>query len=199
VTGDGPPTWRKDQRAALLAARREISSEERVSIAETVGAQLTGLISALGTTTIGVYWPINNEINLLRWARELAKSHGITLCLPVVVSPKEPLEFWRWTPGEQMKPGVWNIPMPVERNIVSPDFILAPLVGFDLDKFRLGYGGGYFDRTLASLDPRPIAIGVGFDFSALETIYPKPHDIPMDAIVTERRALLPPEWSAHVP
>ena len=64
---------------------------------------------------------------------------------------------------------------------------MAPLVGFDRDCYRLGYGGGYFDRTLAALSPRPLAIGVGFELSQLETIHPQDFDIPMDLIVTEAR------------
>jgi 5-formyltetrahydrofolate cyclo-ligase len=63
--------------------------------------------------------------------------------------------------------------------------VLAPLVGFDAAKYRLGYGGGYFDRTLAVLQPRPFAIGIGFQFTRLATVHPQPHDLAMDAIVTE--------------
>jgi 5-formyltetrahydrofolate cyclo-ligase len=65
--------------------------------------------------------------------------------------------------------------------------VLAPLVGFDRQCYRLGYGGGYFDRTLAALAPRPLAIGVGFELSRIETIYPQPFDIPMNVVVTETK------------
>jgi 5,10-methenyltetrahydrofolate synthetase len=68
---------------------------------------------------------------------------------------------------------------------VTPQAVLAPLVGFDRECYRLGYGGGYFDRTLAALLPRPLAIGVGFELSLIETIYPQDFDVPMDLIVTE--------------
>jgi 5-formyltetrahydrofolate cyclo-ligase len=80
---------------------------------------------------------------------------------------------------------VWNIPVPEKRNIVIPQAVLAPLVGFDRQGYRLGYGGGYFDRTLAALAPRPRAIGVGFELLQIETIYPQPFDFPMDVVVTE--------------
>ena len=80
---------------------------------------------------------------------------------------------------------MWNIPTPQKRDIVIPHAVLAPLVGFDLECYRLGYGGGYFDRTLAALSPRPLAIGVGFELSRIRTIYPQPFDIPMDVVVTE--------------
>ena len=88
-----------------------------------------------------------------------------------------------------MEPGFWNIPVPVGTPEVTPDIVLAPVVGFDPACFRLGYGGGYFDRTLAALDPHPLAIGVGLAGSRIATIYPQPHDIPMAAIVTEEGTL----------
>ena len=80
---------------------------------------------------------------------------------------------------------MWSIPIPERREIMLPHAVLAPLVGFDRECYRLGYGGGYFDRTLAVLSPRPMAIGVGFELSRIETIYPQPFDIPMDVVVTE--------------
>jgi 5-formyltetrahydrofolate cyclo-ligase len=84
-----------------------------------------------------------------------------------------------------MARGVWNIPIPAERQVVPPGALLVPLVGFDSRGYRLGYGGGFYDRTLAALSPKPLAIGVGYEFGRLATIHPQPHDIPMDALVTE--------------
>ena len=112
-----------------------------------------------------------------------------TAALPVVVAKSEPVEFWRWQPGAAMQRGFWNIPIPAERHAVTPDALLIPLVGYDSAGFRLGYGGGYYDRTLAALAPRPFCIGAGYDSAELATIHPQPHDIPMDLIVTERRVL----------
>ena len=93
--------------------------------------------------------------------------------------------YRRWRPGDPLIDGVWGIPIPQKREITLPQAVLAPLVGFDRQCYRLGYGGGYFDRTLAALTPRPVAIGVGFELSQLETIHPQDFDIPMDLIVTE--------------
>jgi 5-formyltetrahydrofolate cyclo-ligase len=84
-----------------------------------------------------------------------------------------------------MTPGVYDIPVPAERKIVTPSVLLVPLVGFDAANYRLGYGGGYYDRTLASMMPRPSTIGLGFELSRLETIYAQPHDVPLDVVVTE--------------
>ena len=84
-----------------------------------------------------------------------------------------------------MVQGFWKIPVPADGPDVVPDVILAPVVGWDAAGFRLGYGGGYFDRTLAALAPRPLAIGVGLHAAQLATIFPQPHDIAMDVILTE--------------
>ncbi len=186
--------WRRQLRADLIARRQAVPPEQRRQAAEIIGNKLTRLCAALGRSFIGFYWPIRHEINLTPWARALTQSGKVTLCLPVVVEPEAPLEYWRWTPETGMKPGFWNIPVPVERDPITPDLVLAPLVGFDAQRYRLGNGGGYFDRTLAAAHPRPIAIGVGYDFSALDTIRPQPHDIPMDAVLTEQRDMLAEPW-----
>jgi 5,10-methenyltetrahydrofolate synthetase len=190
-------TWRRRQRESLLSVREAVSADERRRATDVIATRLDILVSLLKPTCIGVYWPIKHEINLIPWARDLARRDGVTLCLPVVVTPKEPLEYWRWEPGEAMRPGIWNIPAPASREVVTPDVVLAPLVGFDLAGFRLGYGGGYFDRTLAVMQPRPIAIGVGYESGLLPTVFPQPHDIPMHAILTEHRDVSLTEWTKH--
>jgi 5-formyltetrahydrofolate cyclo-ligase len=103
----------------------------------------------------------------------------------VVVTRSAPVEFWSWVPGASMQRGLWDIPIPAERDPVVPDALLIPLVGFDAEGYRLGYGGGYYDRTLAAAAERPFCIGLGYDEMRLPTIYPQPHDIPMDVIVTD--------------
>jgi 5-formyltetrahydrofolate cyclo-ligase len=85
-----------------------------------------------------------------------------------------------------MQTGPWNIPIPKQRDVLTLDAVIVPLVGFDARGYRLGYGGGYFDRTLAAAARRPLAIGLGYADSQLPTIYPQPHDIPMNLIVTDR-------------
>ncbi len=188
-------SWRRQRRATLLGMRPAISLDERQRAAEIIARKLDEIVAAQGIATIGLYWPIKQEINLLPWAG--AQKRKLTLCLPVVVTPKAPLEYWRWAPGDNMARGIWNIPVPAQRDVVPPDLMLAPLVGFDQARYRLGYGGGYFDRTLESISKRPIVIGIGYDFSALDTIFPQPHDIPMDAVLTEHRELLPSDWRTH--
>jgi 5-formyltetrahydrofolate cyclo-ligase len=175
--------WRKAERGRLLTLRQALPAAERRRCGTQIEARLRELI-ATRAGILGVYWPFRAEFDprgLVDWA--VAEGRGVAL--PVVIDKNGPLEYRAWRPGETLVDGVWDIPIPAKREIVVPQAVLAPLVGFDRDCYRLGYGGGYFDRTLAVLSPRPLAIGVGFELSQLETIYPQDFDIPMDVIVTE--------------
>jgi 5-formyltetrahydrofolate cyclo-ligase len=145
---------------------------------------LAALIAEREPRTIGFYWPFKAEFDPRPLVtRLLAEGHDVAL--PVVLAPKQPMEFRRWTPATPMESGVWDIPVPSTRDLVVPDLVLAPVAAFDEACYRLGYGGGYFDVTLAALKPEPFAIGIGFAFQRVETIHPQPHDIAMDAVVTE--------------
>jgi 5,10-methenyltetrahydrofolate synthetase len=98
------------------------------------------------------------------------------------------LEYRIWEAGGMdMMSGAYGIPVPKERRLALPNIVLVPVVGFDDANYRLGYGGGYFDRTIAALDPRPVTVGVGFEAARVDTIFPRPHDIAMDIVVTEAR------------
>ena len=176
--------WRKQQREALLKARVQDPNERKSRSAPI----LEQLAAELGHTRIlGIYWPFRGEIDLRDLAHRHIDSGGIA-ALPVVVAKNAPVEFWRWRPELPMTRGLFNIPIPGERDVVAPDVLIAPLVGFDRAGYRLGYGGGYYDRTLAASHPRPRTIGIAFAEAELETIYPQPHDIPMSRIVTDRFA-----------
>ena len=175
--------WRKAQRERLLALRQGLPAADRQRWGEKIDAALRALLVER-PGVLGVYWPFRAEFDprpLIDWA--VAAGRGVAL--PVVIDKKGRLEYRAWQPGEPLVDGVWNIPVPEKRDIVTPTVVLAPLVGFDRACYRLGYGGGYFDRTLAALSPRPFAIGIGFELQQIETIYPQPFDVPMDVIVTE--------------
>lgn len=181
--------WRKAERNRLRAARLALSVAERRQI----GAALAGHLRQVLQDRFGgapdlvfsAYWPIKGEPDLRPLMAELHRS-GVTVALPLVETRAAPLAFRRWTPDTRMVRGDWNIPVPPpEAPAVTPDIALAPLVGWTADGFRLGYGGGYFDRTLAALRPKPFVIGIGLEAAQLTTIYPQPHDIPLDLIVTE--------------
>lgn len=176
--------WRTAERARLLAARRLLSVEARAAAAEAVAQGLDAVLGDVGGLTISGWWPIKAELDLRFWLAGLA-ARGAAAALPLVVERGRPLAFRPWAPGAPMVRGFWNIPVPAEGPEVRPDVVLAPVVGFDAAGYRLGYGGGYFDRTLAALAPRPRAIGVGLEAARIATIHPQPHDIPMQAVVTE--------------
>jgi 5-formyltetrahydrofolate cyclo-ligase len=180
--------FRKATRAALLQRRSAVSSHERRQYAESLTAHLLTAVDLNAYPVLGFYWPIRGELDLRDFARRHVEA-GYVAALPVVVTKNAPVEFWQWQPGMSLRRGHWDIPVPVARHAVVPDALLIPLLGYDAAGYRLGYGGGYYDRTLAARRRRPLTIGVGYDDAALATIYPQPHDIPMDIIVTERRVL----------
>jgi 5,10-methenyltetrahydrofolate synthetase len=175
--------WRRSERERLIAARLAIPVEERRRIAAEVASELDRLVEPRDGLVVSLYWPFRGELDLRPWM-ERAVARKARVALPVVAEKGLPLVFREWRPGCRMERGVWNIPMPADGAELAPDITIAPVVGHDPGCYRLGYGGGFFDRTLAALEPRPMAIGVGHPVAAIRTIYPQPHDIPMDAIVT---------------
>ncbi|HEY9549863.1 MAG TPA: 5-formyltetrahydrofolate cyclo-ligase, partial [Kiloniellaceae bacterium] len=174
--------WRKATRAELLAQRLAIPRTEKLFRRPIIGGLISGHFPELRHACIGFYWPFKGEIDLRHLVRDFI-AQGAEAALPVVVEKGQPVEFWSWRPRMKLGRGIWDIPIPAERDPVQPTALLVPLVGFDPAGYRLGYGGGYYDRTLAALDPRPLTIGVGYACGRLATIYPQPHDIPMDVIV----------------
>lgn len=186
----GPLDWdtvrafRKNERSTLIAARATLPLRERQRRGAAIRARLCDEAIIPRDAVLGLYWPIRGEPDL----REIARLHveaGGTAALPVVTTRGAPVEFWRWEPDAPMRVGFWNIPVPADRRLVVPDVSLIPLVGFDAARYRLGYGGGYYDRTRAAAAARPLRVGIGYAAAELATIHPQPHDIPMDLIVTE--------------
>jgi len=175
--------WRKEQRAQRIPARVAIPDVTRDLWTKRIIATLEPIVMA-ADGPVSFYWPFKGEPNLRPLMRRMVAA-GKTVALPVVVEKRHPLEFRPWTPGCEMVLGVWNIPIPDTRERVTPRLLLAPVVGFDPQRYRLGYGGGYYDRTLAALSGQRTVIGVGYGSQAMATIHPLPHDIPMDRIVTE--------------
>jgi 5-formyltetrahydrofolate cyclo-ligase len=178
--------WRKVKRAALVERRLAMSAADRTASSEAITATLLQALSSRSGGLIGIYWPFKGEYD----PRPLATSmlaRGTRFALPVVLEKARPVIFRAWWPGIAMTSGIWNIPIPDAGEPVAPDVLLVPLLGFDKHNYRLGYGGGYYDRTLASIPDRPRTIGVGYENAQIATIFPQPHDIPMDVIVTEAR------------
>jgi 5,10-methenyltetrahydrofolate synthetase len=186
MSPDEVKLWRRAERERLLAARLAVPVEQRQRAAEAVGAAVRGLGRLKPGIVLSFYWPMKGEMDFRSFATAL-HGDGVRLALPVVATPRAPLEFRIWGPGAEMERGIWNIPQPAVRDTVVPDVALAPVVGFDRSCYRLGYGGGYFDRTLAALGARrPFVIGVGLAMQEIASIHPQPHDIALDVIVTEQ-------------
>lgn len=177
-------SWRQEQRQRLLAARAAMSAKQHEEISRACLAYIADYLSACEPGVLGMYWPIKKELDCRRLAETLL-SAGWVLSVPVINDESRMLEFARWQPAMPMTVGTWNIPIPAEPQWVSPARFLVPLVGFDKANYRLGYGGGYYDRTLANIDEDIEIIGVGMEMGRLETIHPHARDIPMHRIITE--------------
>lgn len=177
--------WRKGERARRIEARLAMSAAERQSHTEAIIQRMDEITGDVSGKIVSAYWPIRGEPDLRAWL-ETVWQRGGKGALPIVVEKGTPLVFRTWRQGEALEKGVWNIPVPANGPDVAPDIVISPIVGFDRSCYRLGYGGGYFDRTLAAARTRPLVIGIGYAAMELPTIYPQDHDIAMDVIVTER-------------
>ena len=178
--------WRRALRREMVARRAALSDAEH----DALSADIVGhLQAALPVPRIVAFcWPIKHEPDVRaivpRWA-----ALGSQAALPVVVDENAPLAFRLWTPDTPLAADRYGIPTPTRGEFVQPDMLLLPLNGFDGDGYRLGYGGGYFDRTLAAMSPRPLAVGVGFEINRLPTIRPERHDQRLDWLVSEAGAV----------
>ncbi|MDQ5946125.1 MAG: 5-formyltetrahydrofolate cyclo-ligase [Pseudomonadota bacterium] len=176
--------YRQNLRRDMIARRRALSPETHASLSAAVRARLDDAFPALAELIVGFCWPVQNEPDLRPLVAELI-ARGGRVALPVVVRPGEPLAFREWWPEQPLTPDRYDIPTPTDGDFLVPQVLLLPVNAFDADHYRIGYGGGFFDRTLASLAPRPLAIGIGFDFQKVESIRPAAHDLPLDAMATE--------------
>jgi 5-formyltetrahydrofolate cyclo-ligase len=141
---------------------------------------------ARGDTTIGAYWPIKGEFDALpalyRWS-EADESRRIGL--PVINRETKQLRFHVWYPGCPMEEDAFGIPKPKDTEAFEPQLLLVPCVGYGPKGLRLGYGGGFYDRTLAALQPRPVTVGVGYANGYVPWLEAEPHDVPLDAMLTD--------------
>ncbi len=169
-------------RRTLLAQRAGLTVAVRRARDAAIGRNLQRWLSAHPVTLLGVYWPIRAEPDLRDVYDALAAS-GIMLALPVMTGAGLPLQFAAWTPGAALVFDRWGIATPAAVCLVAPQALLIPCIGFTPQRHRLGYGGGFYDRTLAGL-PRPVAIGVAHA-SACTDFAAGPHDIAMDVVITD--------------
>jgi 5,10-methenyltetrahydrofolate synthetase len=177
--------WRKAERNRLIAARTALDAQTLEHHRQQIDSHLVRSFPGLATAKLAFCWPIKAEYD----ARHLAKTlreRGALTALPVVVAPRQPLEFREWHPGVGLATGALDIPYPVNSPAMVPDAVLLPMNGWDQAGYRLGYGAGFFDRTLVSLARKPAVIGVTYELAKMETIHPQSWDIPVDWVVTER-------------
>lgn len=176
--------WRRAERERLINERLALAPEERQVRSGRIASMLDLTIGKFSGRIVGTYWPFRGEPDLRNWGIRVIERGG-RIALPVVIRKGWPLEYRIWTPGDPLERGVWNILVPSRGPAVQPDVVIAPVVGFDEAHYRLGYGGGFFDRTLAAMPRKPLTIGVGYAQTRIPTIYPQSHDIPMDVVVTD--------------
>ncbi len=176
--------WRKGERMRLLAARAALPVAAREAAAAAIGRHLDEALGDVAGKVISGYWPIKAELDLRPWLLT-QRLRGASVVLPIVTEKAAPLHFREWGPDVRMERGFWNILVPAEGAWLVPDMVIVPVVGFDAACFRLGYGGGYFDRTLAALGGACTPYGIGLAESRVPTIFPQPHDIAMRAVITE--------------
>jgi 5-formyltetrahydrofolate cyclo-ligase len=177
--------WRREQRQRLVAARLAVDAAQLESWRQSIDSHIERSFPGLAKATVAICWPIRNEYDARHLARRL-REQGARTGLPVVIAPKAPLVFREWHPGVKLAEGALGIAYPVDSADMAPDAVLLPMNGWDAQGYRLGYGAGFFDRTLASLAKTPVTVGVSYELARMETIHPQPWDIPLDYVVTER-------------
>lgn len=186
---------RSNLRQRLIAAREALDAETRRALTSRIERHLLPLIEHLKPTTLGFCWPYRAEPDLTPLiAHWMTGGSHRRAALPVVTGKDAPLQFREWQPLSTMVVDRYGILIPAWGQLLDPAVLLVPVNGFDARGYRIGYGGGHFDRTLAVLRPAPITIGIGFEVGRLESIDPQPHDMPLDWIVTETGLVVaPPE------
>lgn len=175
---------RADLRRAKIAARVALPPPVHARHSARIEAHLARLLARLAPRVLGFCWPIRGEVDCRGLATRTIEAGG-RACLPLVLQPGAAMAFREWRPDCAMAIDRHGIHYPAAGAELIPDVLLMPVNAFDAEGFRLGYGGGYFDRTLAALKPPPLAIGVGFELARVATTHPGVHDIALDAVVTE--------------
>lgn len=180
-------------RKALIERRRGLSADDCVRFSCRICALLQAAFPEFSGMRVAFCWPFKQEPDLRplveSWLR--AGKKGFTALLPVVIDEHQALAFRAWSPDTVMLADRYGIPVPAAGEFLIPEVVLIPVNGFDAAGYRIGYGGGYFDRTLASVSPRPLAVGVGFELARLDSICPEPHDQRLDVMVTEAGVFRP--------
>lgn len=187
---------KKTQRQELIEQR--LNMPDRLERADLLQRVMRIWLVGRPDTIIGAYWPIKGEFDPLpalhRWKEDgelLDQPQRRRIGLPVVDRQKNTLHFHVWYPGCPMEEDAYNIPKPKDTEIIVPTLLIVPCVGYGAGGYRLGYGGGFYDRTLAALQPKPFTLGLGFAQGFLPDLEPEPHDVPLDAVLNENGVVWP--------
>ena len=194
MTSDLPPLQPSSDKKLL---RRQLQAERQSLIDRHQRAMhlqevLRVWLVARPDLAIGAYWPIKGEFDALpalyRWGEADPRRR---IGLPVIDKQTKRLGFRVWTPGCEMEEDAYGIPKPKDTPAFEPTLLLVPCVGYGPKGVRLGYGGGFYDRTLASLQPRPFTVGLGFTNGFIDDFEPEEHDLPLDAILNDNGVVWP--------
>ena len=186
-TPPAPDADRTQLRRKLVAAREALP--DRLERAEELQNVLRAWLVGHRVSTIGAYWPIKGEFDplpaLYRWSEAVVEPDERIIGLPVVDKATEALEFHMWFPGCPMENDAYDIPKPKGTPAFRPQMLILPCLGYGPGGVRMGYGGGFYRRTLASLSPRPITVGVGYSLGFLPLLRQGVQDLQLDAMLTE--------------
>jgi 5-formyltetrahydrofolate cyclo-ligase len=186
-----PPSLPLDFSRDKTLLRRQLQAErqslvDRLQRAQYLQQVLRVWLVTRKETAIGAYWPIKGEFDALpalyRWSEA---EPGRRIGLPVIDRETKQLRFHVWWPGCPMEEDAFGIPKPKDTESFQPEMLLVPCVGYGPGGVRLGYGGGFYDRTLAALQPRPYTVGLAYTHGWVPWLKPEPHDVPLDAILNE--------------
>lgn len=190
-SGSKASTDKKSLRSKLIEQRLQMP--DRAQCVDRLQQVMRIWLLGRPDTVIGAYWPIKGEFDPLpalhRWKEdgelmEHAKRRKIGL--PVVDKVSKTMQFHTWYPGCPMEEDAYGIPKPKDTEVIVPSLLFVACVGYGRSGFRVGYGGGFYDRTLAALSPRPFTVGLGFEAGFLPDLEPEPHDVPLDAMLNDR-------------
>ncbi|HVZ42356.1 MAG TPA: 5-formyltetrahydrofolate cyclo-ligase [Ramlibacter sp.] len=177
---------------------QRLKMPDRLQRAEHLQSVMRVWLVGRSDTVIGAYWPIKGEFDPLpalhRWKEDgelLDEPQLRRIGLPVVDKQHGTLKFHAWFPGCPMEEDAYGIPKPKDTEVVVPTLLFVPCVGYGLGGYRLGYGGGFYDKTLAGLRPKPYTVGLGYSNAFLLDLKPEPHDVPLDALLNEQGVVWP--------
>lgn len=189
-------TAKKELRRALVAER--LALPDRHLRAQALQTVLRMWLVDRPDAVIGAYWPIKGEFDALpvlhRWKEDgelMEQPQRRRIGLPVVDKLSGTLSFHAWYPGCPMQEDAYGIPKPKDTELLVPTLLLVPCVGYGTGGYRLGYGGGFYDRTLASLQPKPFTLGLGYTHGFVPDLMPQDHDVPLDAVLNDNGVVWP--------